>query len=116
MSKSDDGCFTLILWGSFLAVWLVFSVYYQWGTHDEVEGKIKRLEAVGSSGQYLVFLDEGEVLENSDSFFNGKWNSSDVYNRLEEGHCYEFSVYGWRVNFLSWYKNILEYDEVPCDG
>lgn len=113
--KDDNTLFTVIMWICLFICWGLGTAFYQWGTHSDMSGKIKRLEAVGSEGQYLIFLEEGEVLENSDSFFNGKWNSSDVYNRLEEGECYDFGVYGWRVQFLSWYKNVLEYDEVPCD-
>jgi len=64
-----------------------------------------------SSDKYLlsVTLSDGRrrVLENTDSFIEFKWNSSDVYASLEEGKEYSFKVYGWRIPFLSSYENIL---------
>jgi hypothetical protein len=37
-----------------------------------------------------------------------KFNSSDIYNQLEKGKKYRIKVYGFRIPFLSWYKNIIE--------
>jgi hypothetical protein len=55
-----------------------------------------------------VFTEEGEVFENSDTFFYQKWNSSDIYGKLTVGNKYKATVYGWRIPFLSNYRNIIE--------
>lgn len=60
---------------------------------------------------YLIFTDKG-VFENDDCLFRGKFNSSDVYASIEEGKTYKFTVIGWRVPFLSTYKNIIKVKEV----
>lgn len=69
-----------------------------------------------TSSKYLIFgKDEnGEVLvlENSDSLFRGKFNSSNVQGTLEEGKTYDVVVIGYRVPFLSWYENIISYNEI----
>lgn len=57
--------------------------------------------------KYLVYTTEG-VYENTDDFWQWKFNSSDIYNDLEEGYTYQVVVNGFRVPFLSMYKNILE--------
>ena len=58
-------------------------------------------------GRYLIFT-EDEVLENTDKMVFFKFNSSDFYNELEVGEEFEVRVVGWRVPFLSWYRNIIE--------
>ena len=56
--------------------------------------------------QYLIYTTAG-VYEDSDSLWYWKWNSSDVYNQLERGSTYTATVYGFRIPFLSLYKNIV---------
>jgi len=87
--------------------------YYNYGTDEWVMFTVKKTERVvkstseGSSSKYLVFT-ETEVFENTDSLMWWKWNSSDVYGELEEGQTYNARVYGWRIPFLSCYRNIVE--------
>lgn len=64
--------------------------------------------------KYLVFT-ENEVFENRDTLLEAKWNSSDIYNRIREGSCYRFEVYGWRIPFLSQYRNIVSVTDVNCE-
>lgn len=66
-----------------------------------------------TSSKYLVFTDKG-VYQNTDSLIEGKWNSSDVYGKIREGECYRLETYGWRVQFLSWYPNIVSAQPVEC--
>jgi hypothetical protein len=54
---------------------------------------------------YLVFTDK-EVFKNEDSILKWKWNSSDVYGELKQGQKYTCEVCGWRIRFLSMYRNI----------
>lgn len=60
-----------------------------------------------TSSKYLVFTD-GEVFENTDAITFGKWNSSDVQGKLEKGKTYNVKVAGWRVPFMSMYRNIIK--------
>jgi hypothetical protein len=60
--------------------------------------------------KYLVFTDKG-TYEVTDSVLRGRWNSSDVYGRLNEGQTYTFKVTGFRMPFFSSYQNIIEVTE-----
>lgn len=67
------------------------------------------------SSKYLVFgkTPNGEtmVFENTDALLRGKFDSSNIYGNLEIGKTYELTVVGFRVPFLSWYQNIINYSE-----
>ena len=70
----------------------------------------------GSTGKqteskYLIFTDK-EVFEESDEMFRGKFNSSDIYNELEPGKTYQVKVIGFRIPFLSMYRNIIEVEPI----
>jgi hypothetical protein len=54
-----------------------------------------------------IVLTETETLENTDSLAYLKFNSSDIQGRLKIGQTYTAKVYGWRVPFLSMYRNIV---------
>ncbi len=57
--------------------------------------------------KYLVFT-ENETFENTDSTLFWKFNSSDVQGQLDRGKSYRVLVAGWRISFLSSYRNIIE--------
>jgi hypothetical protein len=83
----------------------------------EVTGK----ESVrnGERNRYLIFceLENGEVrvFENTDQLVYGKFNSSDVYAKIKVGSTYNFKVSGVRIPYLSWYENIIGYEEVESN-
>lgn len=86
---------------------------FHFGTRDTVRdvvvtGKERIVESSGdkTSSRYLIFTKQ-ETFENTDSMFALKFNSSDLYGRLKEGMTCTFQVTGWRVPFLSSYRNIL---------
>jgi hypothetical protein len=58
--------------------------------------------------KYIIFTSEGEVLQNTDTIYLFKFNSSDVYGKIEVGKTYKFKVYGFRIQFLSMYRNIID--------
>jgi hypothetical protein len=60
-----------------------------------------------TSSKYLIFT-PNEVFENTDSILMFKFNSSDVYGSIQRGQTCTFEVVGWRVPFLSWYRNIAK--------
>lgn len=59
---------------------------------------------------YLIFTDK-ETFKNADSWFFYKWNSSDYQGKLQEGKTYEFKVFGFRIPFMSKYRNITSFKE-----
>ena len=72
-----------------------------------VQDKERVCESGNSSCKYLVFTDKG-TFQNSDSLLSGKFDSSDVYGRLDEGKTYVVKVAGFRQGILSMYPNIIE--------
>lgn len=59
--------------------------------------------------KYLIFTAQ-ETFENVDSLLGWKFNSSDVYGRIAVGQTCTFDVVGFRIPFLSMYRNILTAD------
>jgi hypothetical protein len=71
--------------------------------------RVTRLDdqATGKNGhQYLVFTDRG-VYKDTDNFWAGKFNSSDLYNQLRPGQTYVCHVHGTRNHFTSNYPDIM---------
>ncbi len=98
---------------------VIFLVYFSLSFNDSTTEiiTVNRLERVGDNGgEYLIFTYKDGipymVFENTDNMFRGKWNSSDFYNRLQVGKKYKFVVIGYRVPFLSMYKNIIKIEEI----
>ena len=73
----------------------------------------------GEGHRYLVYCktEDGEtkVFENTDQLIYGKFDSSDTYAEIEIGNIYNFTVSGVRVPFLSWYENIVDYEEIESE-
>ena len=68
-----------------------------------------------TTSKYMVYTDR-EVFENTDSLLRGKFNSSDVQGQLVEGGTYDLTVYGFRNNFFSIFRNITDVKHVPTEG
>jgi len=64
-----------------------------------------------TSSKYLIFTDK-ETFECTDEIAVGKFNSSDFYGQIHKDSTYEFTVYGWRIPFLSSYRNIIEFKKI----
>ena len=60
--------------------------------------------------RYLIYSDEG-VYENTDSYIFLKFNSSKLYNDIKPGKQYTAKVAGWRVPFLSMYRNVIKVEQ-----
>lgn len=91
---------------------------YQYGTvEDGVNITVTEKERVNKyeDSKYLVFTDS-ETFQNSDAIFHGKFNSSDLYGQLKVGQTYKAKVFGWRVPFLSMYRNIVSAEQVSGGG
>lgn len=67
----------------------------------------------GDSGnQYRVYTEQCDTLVVEDTISKGRFDSADVYARIEVGKTYLFHVGGYRQGFLSMFPNILNYQEV----
>lgn len=88
-----------------------FTVPY-W-THETTEVVVKSsvVKPDAAEAKYLIFTDGG-VYENTDTWYYFKFNSSDVQNTLQTGGTYKISHYGFRIPFLSKYKNITKAERV----
>jgi hypothetical protein len=82
---------------------------FEYGTEHLVTFTIasKDDQASGNNHKYLIFTRGGHTFEDTDAYFHGKLNSSDIYAGLQVGHTYTCDVYGWRNHVLSSYQNII---------
>lgn len=100
----------LYILGCLFILCLIFSsAIIAYSTDKEVTVTITNKENIVSNNdsKYLIFTNNG-VYQNSDTMWYWKWDSSDFYNQIEIGKEYTFRVYGFRIPFLSMYKNIIE--------
>jgi len=95
---------------------LLSGLIFPMTTQDYVEFVVIDKERVGkdSNSAYLIFT-ESETFENSDIFVLGKFDSSDIYGQIEEGKTYRATVCGYRVGFLSMYRNIVSIKEIESE-
>lgn len=90
-----------------------YSVAYYFST-ETIEVVIKDKERITTGNgeniksKFIVYTKD-EVFENTDSWLFFKFNSADFQNKLEIGKTYKVKVAGWRVPFLSMYRNIIKY-------
>jgi hypothetical protein len=67
----------------------------------------------GDDGSYRVYTSDCNTLGNEDSMFQGKHNSSNVWQEIKPGHSYRFLIVGSRIApVISQFKNILEVQPV----
>lgn len=109
-SESDSyglgcGCIVAIV----LAICVMVYVGAYKGSATQVRDTVTRVERVNydRDSKYLIF-GKKEVYEDTDSLLFGKFNSSDIYGKIDPGHTYRFTVVGWRIPFFSKYRNILK--------
>ena len=89
-------------------LFITLSAMYSYGTKETMTCNVKNKERVFTKdrSKYIIFC-ENEVLEDTDTLWYLKFNSSDVYNDLDIGKEYKLDVYGWRIPVLSAYRNII---------
>lgn len=93
-----------------------FGFYRSWGTHRTETVTVNKSERITSTcgesvcSKYLVYTAQG-VYENTDDLLNWKFNSSDLYNQLQEGNAYSCDVVGWRNGLFSWYPNLISCED-----
>lgn len=91
---------------------------YEYGTEHMVTLTVgsKDDQASGSNGHNYLIFDEvhGVVYEDTDAWFHGKLNSSDLYLKLKVGRTYRCDVYGWRNHVFSSYQDLLWCNRLPA--
>jgi hypothetical protein len=67
--------------------------------------------STGSKGGsvYRVYTDECDTLGIADNWFQGNFNSADVYAKIKVGQRYEFDTVGYRNGFMSWFPEITRF-------
>ena len=60
--------------------------------------------------KYLVSSTDGQVFQITDTIIRWRWDSSNLYAKLEPGMTCKIKTQGWRFPLFSDYKNILEAD------
>jgi hypothetical protein len=105
-----------IVGGILFVVLMIVSCLFPFMTADTttftVTDKERIVTGLGDSvsSKYLVFTD-GETFQNTDCLVLWKFASSDLQGSLTVGKTYEADVYGWRIPFLSTYRNIVSANE-----
>ncbi len=103
----------IILLGGILFLLLVGGgIFLTFNSVDYPTITIKDKERIteDDNSYYLIFTEE-EVFKNTDALLFGKFDSSDVYNKLEIGKTYKVKVNWYRIPFLSAYRNIIKIEE-----
>lgn len=97
---------------SVITVPLIAHPALQYMTQEDVTFTVEKTERVlyGESSRYLIFTKD-ETFENTDSIVFFKFDSSDIYGRIDEGKSYRATVSGVRLPLFSWYRNIIEIQE-----
>ena len=83
---------------------------------DTVDARVERKDVVVNDrdSSYRIWTDH-EVFRLDDTFIEGNWDTSDDFGTLREGECYRLGVYGWRIQLLSWYRNIHSIEPIDCE-
>lgn len=71
-----------------------------------IEIKDKYIKKDNKSDVYMIVDTDNNTYQISDLFWIGKFDSTDLYNKLEIGQAYLVEITGVRNQFLSWYPNI----------
>ena len=75
-----------------------------------------KVGAHGYGGDYIIFTTDQngfeEAYTTNDNLLLWKWDASDRFMALKEGHTYRVKWLGYRIHILSEYKNIIELVEV----
>lgn len=86
----------------------IYNIMYVFHSGEEtIIIKDKWVKQNGDSGKYLVSSTNGQVFEITDSIVHKRFDSSNLYARLEAGQRCKIKTQGWRFGYLSDYKNII---------
>jgi len=113
MIKMDDDLFAFLAVIGLLGVVVIGLFAAKMGSFEEFCDRVddKWIKNYDDSSKYLISTENHGILENTDELLTMKFDSSDFYARIKVNQTYCFRTVGWRVPFLSWYKNIVEVEE-----
>jgi hypothetical protein len=88
-----------------------------WDTYD-VRITDKQVKRIDDKDTYLVFSIDAKgdphVFKDVDAKLFLKFNSSDLYAKLEKDQWYRIKTVGWRWGIKSWYENVLKVTPIPA--
>ena len=94
-----------------VSAYIGFKIKYSNNYEETCQLKEKWVKSTGDNGQkYLVSCGDN-VYQITDLLFIGKFNSSDIYAKLEVGKTYKIKTTGYRIGLFNLYKNINEVEE-----
>lgn len=108
--RNSDWVFPAVIAAAVVVVVLFVAVCItSYAKTSYVNLTIDNKESVGTSNghEYRIYTSQG-TFKVGDSWVHPRWNSADVYAKLEKNTAYRCKVYGWRIPFFSTFKNILE--------
>ena len=101
-------CLTILMLG-----FMILGGYWTTNSVNECVKEKWIKSAPGSTDQtYMVGMQSGEVYTIKDSVIKWQFASSNLYNSVTEGQCYDIDYFGWRVPFFSMYHIIIDVKEV----
>lgn len=117
--RDNSSCFTYVVIGLMFVVLLAAGLFCQsliYNTNRETVTMLitgRERVATEDGSYYLIFTEDPndptriEVFTNQDIMVMGKFNSSDFQALMQEDKVCTFEVGGFRIPFLSSYRNIL---------
>lgn len=96
----------------FLSVFFIAFIEYANNEVSEIVVKEKYIKRNGEEDRYIIVTENNDTYKITDLIFKGKFNSSDIYNQLEIGKKYKIKTSGYRIPFLSEFKNINKVEEI----
>ena len=58
--------------------------------------------------QYRIYTENCGTLSVEDELFKLRFDSADVYGKINEGESYNFKTVGWRIPLISSFPNVIE--------
>lgn len=116
---SRKGCFGCIV-PILLIIAIIIGIFSFVSYNSEKEYTVtvtdKIVKNYDDDSKYLIFTEDGEgntqTYEIEDTWLRFRWDSSDMYGKLKVGEKYNIKTIGWRVQFFSWYENIISAEVV----
>lgn len=114
MSDGSTGSLPLMMGFAIAATLTIFFFWLSFGTEQRIAITVDGKERIAedNDGKWVVYAKSGETFENTDAWFHGKSDSTNLQRKLVVGKTYRCLVNGKRFTVLSWYRNILECEPV----
>ncbi len=101
----------LILLIVVISIFFIYNIAYAFTSGNEtITIKEKWVKYKNQDAKYLVSSTDDQVFQITDTWVRWRFDSSNLYAKLEVNNTYHIKTQGWRFPLLSDYKNILEAD------